>query len=331
MSLREGDLKDTVLKKISIDEFEPKTGRTKNVLVLGFYVTEKSAGDDLYHFLSGSAATVRDVEVSPNPNDDGYHMVFVELDRRAQVFDQLKILIKDVEKVTGKLSWQAKTHLTDDYMDLHSAELSKYVIVDPKKYVTREKFEKIQAQRAEKQLAVESAVEASGFKMIGKGVWAHKNGRIYYDNTYAKAPGQGHYRVRVGSQDRLADDLPKRFNTLQGAINAFNAHLQSKNKNAPVLEFLKPTNLLHADIHNNKLNMRDARNNVSLQIVEYGDGKQLMQRYGISQSAIKADFDKTLFDKLKSMLGDMSALPIDNYIIIYNPADQTKVLITQSV
>ncbi len=29
MALKEGDLKDVVLKKISIDEFEPKTGDAK--------------------------------------------------------------------------------------------------------------------------------------------------------------------------------------------------------------------------------------------------------------------------------------------------------------
>jgi hypothetical protein len=331
MSLREGDLADTVLRKISIDEFEPKTGDAKKVMVLGFYVIEKTVGDDLYHYLNGSHMDIRDVEVSPNPDDNGYYMVFLELDRIPQVLSVVKDIIKDVEKVSGKMSWLVRTHLTNDYLKLNDPNLAHYVIVDPKEYVTREEFNKIQAQQAEKKLAVESAAEESGFKLTSKGVWTHQNGRIYYDNTYAKALGQGHYRVRIGSQDRLADDLPKKFKTLQGAINAFNAHLQSKNKSAPVLEFLKPTNLLHADIHNNKLNMRDARNSVSLQIVEYGDGKQLMQRYGISQSAIKADFDKTLFDKLKSMLGDMSALPIDNYIIIYNPADQTKVLITQSI
>jgi hypothetical protein len=37
MALREEDLKDTVLKKISLDEFEPKTGKEEDVAVIGFY------------------------------------------------------------------------------------------------------------------------------------------------------------------------------------------------------------------------------------------------------------------------------------------------------
>ena len=40
MALRENDLANTVLKKISVDEFEPKTGTSENVLVLGFQLSE---------------------------------------------------------------------------------------------------------------------------------------------------------------------------------------------------------------------------------------------------------------------------------------------------
>ena len=35
MGLHEGDLQDTILKKVSIDEYEPKTGDSADVLVLG--------------------------------------------------------------------------------------------------------------------------------------------------------------------------------------------------------------------------------------------------------------------------------------------------------
>ena len=38
MPLRENDLIDTMFKEISIDEFQPKTGDTKDVVVLGFYL-----------------------------------------------------------------------------------------------------------------------------------------------------------------------------------------------------------------------------------------------------------------------------------------------------
>ena len=58
-----GDLKDTILKKISIDEYEPKTGEAKDVVVLGFYLNENTPGQDLYNFISNSIYEIRDAEV----------------------------------------------------------------------------------------------------------------------------------------------------------------------------------------------------------------------------------------------------------------------------
>ena len=96
-----------------------------------------------------------------------------------------------------------------------------------------------------------------------------------------------------------------------------------------ILEFLRPTNLLRAGINDGKLHIQDARNTLSLEIVDFGIGKEILQNHGIAESAIKSDFDRTLFDKLKGMLGEMKALPIDRYIVIYNPTDQDQVLLTR--
>lgn len=267
MSLREGDLKDTVLSKISIDEFEPKTGEAKDVLVMGFYVTEDSAGYDLYKFLSGSTLEVRDIEVSPNPNEDDYYMVFVEMDRNQKVLDAINFFLQETGRVVGDLNWKARTYLNDDYLPLTGDEIYEYIITDPEKYVTREEFE------ANKAAAAEAIAE----------------------------------QERIAAETKLAED-----------------------NSSSILEFLRPTNLLRAGINNGKLNMQDARSVVSLEVVDFGEGKELLQNYGISESAIKSDFDRTLFDKLKSMLGEMQALPIDQYIVIYNPNDQSRVLLTKA-
>lgn len=105
MPLREGDLENTVLKNLSIDEYEPKTGDARDILVLGFNVNEDAPGKDLYHFLNNSIVEIRDVEVSPNPNPDGNYMVFVELDRNENVIDNIKSLVVEVERLSGKLGW----------------------------------------------------------------------------------------------------------------------------------------------------------------------------------------------------------------------------------
>lgn len=268
MSLKEHDLIDTVLSKISIDEFEPKTGDAKDVLVMGFYVTEDSVGYDLYKFLSGSIMEVRDLEVSPNPNEDGYFMVFVEMDRNEKAVEQIKSFVDEAERVAGKLNWKARTYLNDDYLPLSEDEIYQYIVTDPAKYVTREEFEANKAE--EERVAAEEA--------------------------------------RLAEEAKIAED----------------------NSNS-ILAFLRPTNLLQAGINNGKLNMQDARNVLSLELVDFGEGKEILSKYGIAESAIKTDFDRTLFDKLRGMLGEMKALPIDQYVVIYNPADQSKVLLTKNI
>ena len=46
---------------------------------------------------------------------------------------------------------------------------------------------------------------------------------------------------------------------------------------------------------------------------------------------ITFDFDKVRFSKLKGLLGEMAALPIDDYIVIYNPAKQDNILIAKAI
>ena len=167
MGLKHGDLKDTILKKISIDEFEPKTGDIKEVVVVGFQLTEQEAGKDLYTFLNNSTLNIRDVEVAPNTNDEGYFMVFLEFDRDDKLQDKLLSLVEDMTNVAGDLAWEASTHLTDNYYPIGSEELSEYLITDPDQYMNRDDFEATQAQKAEEaRIAEEQALAESNSHKI---------------------------------------------------------------------------------------------------------------------------------------------------------------------
>ena len=119
MPLSEMDLRNTVLKKISIDEYEPKTGDSQDVMVLGFHINDSKPGKDLYKFLNTSVVEVRDVEVSPNPNTDNFYMVFVELDRNENSLSNIKELVEEVERLTGKLKWEVSTIFNEDNISLH--------------------------------------------------------------------------------------------------------------------------------------------------------------------------------------------------------------------
>lgn len=262
MALREEDLKNTVLKKISIDEFEPKTGTSEEVLVLGFQLSENLPSKDLYKFLNNSIIEMRDIEVSPNPNPDGYYMVFVEMDRQEEVLNNIKSVVKEVERLSGKLNWEVSTTLSEEIIELDNEELVKYIQMDPENYMTKDEF--VATQEAVKQKEEE-------------------------------------HRLEEEAQD---------------------------NSNS-ILEFLNASNILEAGINDGKLHLRGSRDVATLDVVNFGHGPDVMKEVGISESAIKLEHDKVAMAKLNAMLGEMKALPIDEYIVIYNPAHKD-ILVTKT-
>ena len=253
MPLQAGDLKDTVLKKISLDEFEPKTGDEKDVAVVGFYVNTESAAQDMYNFLNGSIVEIRDVEQSPNPNDEGYYMVFLEMDRVDDLVENVQAVISELENVAGKLNWQIKTPYMEDYLPLDEAD--KYIQTSKDDYLT-----------------------ASEYK------------------------------------DKLEAELEK-------------ANLESMQSES-IMEFLENTNLLKVEYENKVLKLADARNSINLEVIDFGEGSTVMEQLGINESAINLNPDQFLFKGLKSMLGELKALPIDEFVVIYNPSHKD-ILVTK--
>lgn len=248
MGVRSGDLVDTVLSKISIDEFEPKTGDGADIVVIGFYVIEQYAVQDLYSFISSSAMEVRDIEVSPNPDLDGNYMLFVEMDRNADLMQRLYDMVSDVENVAGALKWRATTHLTDEYYPLHSNELLKYVITDPERYVTRKEFDQ--------------------------------------------------------------QDEPS---------------VQESASKSQIMEFLKVSDLTDASINqDNELTVTGRNGTACLKIIDFGDAERTLLAVGIDKSPIlDTDYHTRLFNQ---MLGDLSAVKILDYIVIFN-SDTKQVLV----
>ena len=98
--------------------------------------------------------------------------------------------------------------------------------------------------------------------------------------------------------------------------------------NQNILEFLKTSNLLKASINNNTLEVEDKFNEAKLQVVGFGEAKDIMAEIGINESAI-GDMDSTL-KQFNSMLGEMRAIPISEYIVIFHPS-QTNVLVTKQI
>lgn len=147
MGLYHGDLKDLFLKDISIDQYEPKTGESSDTIVLGFQTSEHAAGDDLFDYLNKGSKYIKDVDVTPNKNKENYYMVFIEIDRNEESVDRIIEIIKDVENLTGRLKWQATTHIHDDPFPVDK-NLGNYVATSPEEYISREDWEEQNAQES---------------------------------------------------------------------------------------------------------------------------------------------------------------------------------------
>jgi hypothetical protein len=141
MSLKNGDLHGTLKPKVSIDEFEPKAGEDNDVIVVAFYLDDEDPAKDLNTFIQRGFIDTLDVEVSPNTDDEGNYLVFVEMNRDDSFPNKFQALIKDIENIAGELNWEVSTYLSDGKtFNFNDPELFNFVIIDPEKNITKDEF-----------------------------------------------------------------------------------------------------------------------------------------------------------------------------------------------
>jgi len=119
--LRPGDLEYLILNKVSIDQFEPKTGSDKEVLVMGLYSKDEEPAQDLARFIERGYVGVKDTEVSPGPDEDGNYMVFVEISKDKDTMKRVVEILNDIKSVTTVREWQlnfqnGRTHMLSEDM-----------------------------------------------------------------------------------------------------------------------------------------------------------------------------------------------------------------------
>ena len=102
-----GDLESLVDSTVSVAEFKPKTGTEEDVIVVGFYVKDEAPALDLAKFIERGVTPILDTEVSPNPNDVGMYIVFVEVENEDLMKTTLN-LINDIRGLVKVKEWGIK-------------------------------------------------------------------------------------------------------------------------------------------------------------------------------------------------------------------------------
>ena len=141
MGLRHKELAGMILPLVSVDEFEPKSGTVEEVIVVAFFANDELPAYDLDDFIDKSVVEFLDSEVSPNPNDEGQYLVFVEFKRQPNFWMKFYNLVEDVENVTGKQDWQVQPYLVPQLFELKDKALHDYVITREEDYVPRAEFD----------------------------------------------------------------------------------------------------------------------------------------------------------------------------------------------
>ena len=142
MSLKNGDLAGTILPEVSIDEFEPKAGDEKDVIVVAFYLNDLEPAEDLNTFIQRGFIDTLDVEVSPNTDEEGRYLVFVEMSRDETFLNKFFALLKDVENCSGDdTKWKIRTYYSGDKeFDVDDPMIASYLVLTPDSYVPKDEF-----------------------------------------------------------------------------------------------------------------------------------------------------------------------------------------------
>lgn len=103
-----GDLQSLVKNVVSVGEFEPKTGTEDEIMVVGFYCDDEKPANDLAKFIERGITGALDTEVSPNPDDEGYYMVFVEIENNADSMKNVFEILLDAARLANIEEWTLK-------------------------------------------------------------------------------------------------------------------------------------------------------------------------------------------------------------------------------
>lgn len=126
------DLDYLIMPLISIDEYQSKIDDRK-AIVVGIYVTDIEPAQELSSFIEKGVVPVLDTEVSPAPTEDGYYVVFIELDRNERFIKRMLNIAESVSNLTNVDKWEFSPYEsdTDESYPLTAEMIKKHINLDP--------------------------------------------------------------------------------------------------------------------------------------------------------------------------------------------------------
>lgn len=138
-NLEYGDLKRLVHNELHIDEYKSKMGSDDAVCVVSFKVAGKEPSADLVSFIEKGYDWVLDADVSSGEKEGGDYLVFVEMDRRSSIPENLVQLIQDICNLTEQSieDWRFRYHKSAEEQPLTLEALQNSLPLSPDEYRSR--------------------------------------------------------------------------------------------------------------------------------------------------------------------------------------------------
>jgi hypothetical protein len=163
--LQMGDLNYLVSDTIHIDEYNSKMGQPQDVVTLSFKIRDIMPATDLVSFLENGYDWVLDADVSTGEISDMNRLVFVEAQRRPNLYKYISEMLTDLDHLTGIKpdKWKFRWYKSSDYMQMNEENFTKVVPMTPEKYeqdVTQ--FERITEETKKLNNEIEAIKKLSG-------------------------------------------------------------------------------------------------------------------------------------------------------------------------
>jgi len=135
-NLEMGDLKRLVHDELHIDEYKSKMGDDSDVCVISFKVSGKEPSADLVSFIEKGYDFVLDADVSSGEKEGGDYLVFVELDRTAELPGQIIQIMEDLMNLTEQelSDWRVRYYKSTEDHDLTADVLREIIPLTPEEY-----------------------------------------------------------------------------------------------------------------------------------------------------------------------------------------------------
>ena len=132
--LRSKDLKDFVRDLFTVDQYRSKMGEDKDVVVLGFRVTEKNPAADLMEFMERGYQFILDADMSAGEEHDGQYQVFVEIERTPELPGQLEELLKGIGQLTDIREWRYRYQKNPHSVEYNKESVNEHIPLTPAEY-----------------------------------------------------------------------------------------------------------------------------------------------------------------------------------------------------